>query len=59
MSATRTAQLMEGTNLAERVIEEAAAKAAEISRRSGTSPCLATVLVGEDPASVTYVRMSV
>ncbi|MDX3568480.1 bifunctional 5,10-methylenetetrahydrofolate dehydrogenase/5,10-methenyltetrahydrofolate cyclohydrolase [Streptomyces sp. ID05-47C] len=57
MSATRTAQLMVGTNLAERVIEEAAAKAAEISRRSGTSPCLATVLVGEDPASVTYVRM--
>ncbi|MFB9544848.1 bifunctional 5,10-methylenetetrahydrofolate dehydrogenase/5,10-methenyltetrahydrofolate cyclohydrolase [Micromonospora sagamiensis] len=26
-------------------------------RRTGTAPCLATVLVGEDPASVTYVRM--
>lgn len=57
MSATQTAQLMDGTHLARRIIEEAAAKAAEISRRAGTSPCLATVLVGEDPASVTYVRM--
>ncbi|WDZ87954.1 bifunctional 5,10-methylenetetrahydrofolate dehydrogenase/5,10-methenyltetrahydrofolate cyclohydrolase [Micromonospora cathayae] len=26
-------------------------------RRTGTTPCLATVLVGDDPASVTYVRM--
>ncbi|WP_405722119.1 bifunctional 5,10-methylenetetrahydrofolate dehydrogenase/5,10-methenyltetrahydrofolate cyclohydrolase [Streptomyces sp. NBC_00046] len=57
MSATQTAQLMDGTGLAKRIVEEAAAKAAEISRRTGTSPCLATVLVGEDPASVTYVRM--
>lgn len=57
MSAAQTAQLMDGTGLAHRIIEEAAAKAAEISRRGGTSPCLATVLVGEDPASVTYVRM--
>ncbi|WP_326697864.1 bifunctional 5,10-methylenetetrahydrofolate dehydrogenase/5,10-methenyltetrahydrofolate cyclohydrolase [Streptomyces sp. NBC_01754] len=57
MPATRTAQLMDGTALARRIIEEAAAKAAEISRHGGPSPCLATVLVGEDPASVTYVRM--
>ncbi|MFF2852979.1 bifunctional 5,10-methylenetetrahydrofolate dehydrogenase/5,10-methenyltetrahydrofolate cyclohydrolase [Streptomyces sp. NPDC058001] len=57
MSATQTAQLMDGTGLAKRIIEEAAAKAAEISRHGGTSPCLTTVLVGEDPASVTYVRM--
>ncbi|WP_432041823.1 bifunctional 5,10-methylenetetrahydrofolate dehydrogenase/5,10-methenyltetrahydrofolate cyclohydrolase [Streptomyces cadmiisoli] len=57
MSVTQTAQFMDGTGLAERIVGEAAAKAAEISRRAGTSPCLATVLVGEDPASVTYVRM--
>ncbi|MEU1192770.1 bifunctional 5,10-methylenetetrahydrofolate dehydrogenase/5,10-methenyltetrahydrofolate cyclohydrolase [Streptomyces sp. NPDC005859] len=57
MSATQTAQPMDGTSLAKRIVEEAAAKAAEISRRTGTSPCLATVLVGEDPASATYVRM--
>lgn len=57
MSATSTVQLMDGTSLAKRIVEEAAARAAEISPRTGTSPCLATVLVGEDPASATYVRM--
>ncbi|MFD8569779.1 bifunctional 5,10-methylenetetrahydrofolate dehydrogenase/5,10-methenyltetrahydrofolate cyclohydrolase [Streptomyces sp. NPDC059639] len=54
---SRTAQLMDGTRLAERLVEETAAKAAEIAHRTGISPCLATVLVGEDPASATYVRM--
>ncbi|MFG2536088.1 bifunctional 5,10-methylenetetrahydrofolate dehydrogenase/5,10-methenyltetrahydrofolate cyclohydrolase [Streptomyces sp. NPDC048511] len=57
MSTTETAQLMDGSGLAARTVEETAARAAEIARRTGTSPCLATVLVGEDPASVTYVRM--
>lgn len=57
MSATQTAQLMDGTSLAKRIVEEAAAKAVEISRHTGTSPCLATVLVGEDHASAMYVRM--
>ncbi|MER6914572.1 bifunctional 5,10-methylenetetrahydrofolate dehydrogenase/5,10-methenyltetrahydrofolate cyclohydrolase [Streptomyces sp. NPDC000594] len=57
MSATPTARLMDGTRLARHTLEEAAARAEEISGRTGTSPCLATVLVGDDPASVTYVRM--
>ncbi|MFD6531676.1 bifunctional 5,10-methylenetetrahydrofolate dehydrogenase/5,10-methenyltetrahydrofolate cyclohydrolase [Streptomyces sp. NPDC060184] len=48
---------MDGTTLARRTVEEASASAASIRRRTGTAPCLATVLVGEDPASVTYVRM--
>ncbi|GAA2750445.1 bifunctional methylenetetrahydrofolate dehydrogenase/methenyltetrahydrofolate cyclohydrolase FolD [Kitasatospora cinereorecta] len=52
-----TARLMDGTALARRTISAAADRAAEITRRTGTAPCLATVLVGEDPASVTYVRM--
>ncbi|WP_129838914.1 bifunctional 5,10-methylenetetrahydrofolate dehydrogenase/5,10-methenyltetrahydrofolate cyclohydrolase [Streptomyces sp. RFCAC02] len=51
------AQLMDGTALARRLVEETTAAAADITRRTGTAPCLATVLVGEDPASVTYVRM--
>ncbi|WP_443051060.1 bifunctional 5,10-methylenetetrahydrofolate dehydrogenase/5,10-methenyltetrahydrofolate cyclohydrolase [Streptomyces sp. JV185] len=46
-----------GTGLARRIIESSSATAAEIQERTGTAPCLATVLVGEDPASVTYVRM--
>ncbi|MFE6159443.1 bifunctional 5,10-methylenetetrahydrofolate dehydrogenase/5,10-methenyltetrahydrofolate cyclohydrolase [Streptomyces sp. NPDC056486] len=57
MPRTQTARLMDGTGLARRIVEAGSATAADIRRRTGTSPCLATVLVGEDPASVTYVRM--
>ncbi|OEJ93251.1 bifunctional 5,10-methylenetetrahydrofolate dehydrogenase/5,10-methenyltetrahydrofolate cyclohydrolase [Streptomyces thermolilacinus] len=57
MSTTAEARLMDGSGLARRLVEETAARAAELTRRTGKEPCLATVLVGEDPASVTYVRM--
>lgn len=56
-SGAQTARLMDGTGPARRIIESAAATAADFHRRTGAAPCLATVLVGEDPASVTYVRM--
>ncbi|PJT47362.1 bifunctional 5,10-methylene-tetrahydrofolate dehydrogenase/5,10-methylene-tetrahydrofolate cyclohydrolase, partial [Streptomyces albidoflavus] len=55
MPQSPTARLMDGTALARRITEESAEAAAELRRRTGTAPCLATVLVGEDPASVTYV----
>ncbi|MEW1643600.1 MULTISPECIES: bifunctional 5,10-methylenetetrahydrofolate dehydrogenase/5,10-methenyltetrahydrofolate cyclohydrolase [unclassified Streptomyces] len=51
------ARLMDGTALARRIVEDTAKQAADITERTGTAPCLATVLVGADPASVTYVRM--
>ncbi|MEV6838400.1 bifunctional 5,10-methylenetetrahydrofolate dehydrogenase/5,10-methenyltetrahydrofolate cyclohydrolase [Streptomyces sp. NPDC051133] len=51
------ARLMDGTALARRIVGDTAAKAADLTARTGGAPCLATVLVGEDPASVTYVRM--
>ncbi|MFE7030981.1 bifunctional 5,10-methylenetetrahydrofolate dehydrogenase/5,10-methenyltetrahydrofolate cyclohydrolase [Streptomyces sp. NPDC057621] len=51
------ATLMDGTALARRIVEETARQAADLTARTGVTPCLATVLVGEDPASVTYVRM--
>ncbi|WP_433184953.1 bifunctional 5,10-methylenetetrahydrofolate dehydrogenase/5,10-methenyltetrahydrofolate cyclohydrolase [Actinoallomurus sp. CA-150999] len=57
MSQTQTARLMDGAGLARRIVEHSTARAAQITRESGTTPCLATVLVGDDPASVTYVRM--
>ncbi|GAA3115733.1 bifunctional 5,10-methylenetetrahydrofolate dehydrogenase/5,10-methenyltetrahydrofolate cyclohydrolase [Streptomyces rectiviolaceus] len=57
MPQTQTARLMDGTGLARRIVESSSATAADILRHTGASPCLATVLVGEDPASVTYVRM--
>ncbi|MGW2832829.1 bifunctional 5,10-methylenetetrahydrofolate dehydrogenase/5,10-methenyltetrahydrofolate cyclohydrolase [Streptomyces sp. NPDC001286] len=51
------ARLMDGTALARRIVEDTAKRAADLTERTGAAPCLATVLVGEDPASVTYVRM--
>ncbi|GGQ08668.1 bifunctional protein FolD [Streptomyces roseolilacinus] len=57
MSTPANARLMDGSGLARRLVEETAARAADLTRRTGARPCLATVLVGEDPASVTYVRM--
>jgi methylenetetrahydrofolate dehydrogenase (NADP+)/methenyltetrahydrofolate cyclohydrolase len=57
MPAIATGRIMDGTTLARRIIVESADRAAAITRRTGTAPCLATVLVGSDPASATYVRM--
>ncbi|GAA2606864.1 bifunctional 5,10-methylenetetrahydrofolate dehydrogenase/5,10-methenyltetrahydrofolate cyclohydrolase [Streptomyces tubercidicus] len=51
------ARLMDGSALARTLVEQAARRAADLTERTGTAPCLATVLVGDDPASVTYVRM--
>ena len=57
MTLTATARLMDGTALAARVLAAAADGAAALTRATGTAPCLATVLVGDDPASATYVKM--
>jgi methylenetetrahydrofolate dehydrogenase (NADP+) / methenyltetrahydrofolate cyclohydrolase len=51
-----TAELMNGTELSREIVAGAAKRAAELTA-AGVTPCLATVIVGEDPASVTYVRM--
>jgi methylenetetrahydrofolate dehydrogenase (NADP+)/methenyltetrahydrofolate cyclohydrolase len=50
-------RLMSGTEYAKQIVADAALRADEFTRRTGTQPCLATVLVGDDPASATYVRM--
>lgn len=51
------AQLMEGTELAREILSRSAARAGELEAATGVRPCLATVIVGDDPASVMYVRM--
>ncbi|GGU61246.1 bifunctional protein FolD [Streptomyces albospinus] len=56
-TTSSTARLMDGSALARQMVEQAAERAAALTRQTGQAPCLATVLVGEDPASVTYVRM--
>ena len=48
---------MDGRDLAKRVLDGAAAKVRAIVERTGVTPCLATVIVGDDSASHTYVKM--
>jgi methylenetetrahydrofolate dehydrogenase (NADP+) / methenyltetrahydrofolate cyclohydrolase len=50
-------RLMVGTRLAHDIVRECGERAAEFTQQFRFAPCLAAVLVGEDPASVTYVRM--
>jgi len=49
------ATIIDGKAIAAKVREEARLRAEEVKKR-GVVPCLAVVLVGEDPASVSYVR---
>lgn len=48
-------QLIDGKALAKRMREEIAADVAALKNERGVTPGLAVVLVGEDPASVSYV----
>lgn len=48
---------MDGRKLAARVLADATARVERIRAATGMTPALATVLVGDDPASHTYVRM--
>jgi methylenetetrahydrofolate dehydrogenase (NADP+)/methenyltetrahydrofolate cyclohydrolase len=50
-----TAQLIDGTAIAAAVRKEVAAEAARIKKEHDLTPGLATVLVGENPASKAYV----
>ncbi len=51
-----TAAILDGKALAETIRAEIAAQAAEFKQQTGVTPCLAAVLVGENPASQVYVR---
>jgi len=52
-----TAKLIDGTAIAKKVREQAAADVTEMVAQGYASPGLATVLVGENPASEVYVGM--
>jgi methylenetetrahydrofolate dehydrogenase (NADP+)/methenyltetrahydrofolate cyclohydrolase len=54
-----TAVLMDGTAVAARLHEATTSRAEAYTAAHGRPPCLVTVLVGDDPASATYVRMKV
>ena len=51
-----SAKVIDGKKVAARVRDEIAAAVAEMKEKHNYTPGLATVLVGEDPASATYVR---
>jgi len=51
------AQILDGQAVAARLLADVATRAASFQKRVGRAPTLATVLVGDDPASHTYVRM--
>ena len=52
-----TARPIDGREIAARIRAGVAAEAAALERSSGIRPGLAAVLVGDDPASATYVKM--
>lgn len=49
--------VLDGKQLATRIEADLAARVSTLKARSGRTPILATILVGDDPASETYVRM--
>lgn len=54
---TQTDKIIDGKAVAQRVLDQCAAKVQKIKDSTGVTPALATVLVGNDPASATYVKM--
>ncbi|XZE18485.1 bifunctional 5,10-methylenetetrahydrofolate dehydrogenase/5,10-methenyltetrahydrofolate cyclohydrolase [Pirellulaceae bacterium SH449] len=51
-----TAQVLDGKTIALEIRREIQVEVGEFIAKSGTIPCLAAILVGEDPASQVYVR---
>ena len=51
-----TARILDGKSLAMRIRKEIAAEVVTLIEQRGIVPCLAAVLVGDDPASQVYVR---
>jgi methylenetetrahydrofolate dehydrogenase (NADP+)/methenyltetrahydrofolate cyclohydrolase len=54
-----TARILDGKALAETVRAELAEKVVALKATQGITPCLAVILVGEDPASAVYVKNKV
>lgn len=54
---SQTAIILDGKATAQNVFDRCAARVKTILEKTGVQPCLATVLVGDDPGSATYVKM--
>ena len=51
------ATILDGKALAKSVESDLLARVEALKQKTGRTPILATILVGDDPASATYVRM--
>ncbi|WP_435980244.1 bifunctional methylenetetrahydrofolate dehydrogenase/methenyltetrahydrofolate cyclohydrolase FolD [Psychrobacter sp. DM4] len=56
-STTHSATILDGKTLAKQIEQQLKTRVEAIKAKTGRTPSLATILVGADPASATYVRM--
>ncbi len=54
-----TAKLILGTEIREEILEELASEVKKINEKHGVVPGLVTILVGENPASISYVTLKI
>ena len=54
-----TATIIKGTEVRDKIHEEIEAEVAEIKEKHGVVPGLVTILLGEDPASISYVTAKI
>jgi len=54
-----TAKIISGTEIRKQILEEIAAEVKEIKEKHGVVPGLVTILVGENPASISYVTLKI
>ncbi|MGD8947078.1 MAG: tetrahydrofolate dehydrogenase/cyclohydrolase catalytic domain-containing protein, partial [Desulfobacterales bacterium] len=54
-----TAKLIKGTEIREKILDEIKKEVAEIKEKNGVVPGLVTILVGENPASISYVTLKI
>ena len=54
-----SAKLIKGTDIREEILEEITAEVARIKEKHGVVPGLVTILVGANPASISYVTLKI
>ena len=54
-----TAKLIKGTEIREEILAEITEEVAQIKEKHGVVPGLVTILVGENPASISYVTLKI
>jgi methylenetetrahydrofolate dehydrogenase (NADP+)/methenyltetrahydrofolate cyclohydrolase len=54
-----TAKLIKGTEIREQILAEIAEEVAQIKEKHGVVPGLVTILVGQNPASISYVTLKI